>query len=479
MSISSAMNAAISGLRATALGSEVVSTNISNALTPSYGARQLDLASMSNGTAGVSINGISRRMDEGIVSDLRAADAAMQNSQSAVDFFTQVEDIVGLAGDEYGLNGRLAAFEESLIDAASRPDVSERLSAAVSSASRLAEGISDASAEIQEMRTRADTMIAQDVATLNSSLEQVRQLNVQIASTGSAGTSDPTLFDQRQEILDTIGSIVPINVVPKENGAVTIYSEGGAILLDLSAAEFGFDKRNLVTEHQTLEAGTLSGLTMNGQDIKTSALGGGSLSGYFDVRDDFGVEAQTKLDVIARDLVERFQDPSLDSTLNVGDAGLFTDAGAAFDPANEVGLSRRLTLNQAVDPDAGGETWRLRDGLGASTVGAVGDASLLNSYSDSIEASRVPSSSGLGTVSVGFADLIATFSGELATSRSVAEQDLSFTSARHTELTEVQLSQGVDTDQELQNLLVLEQAYAANARVIQAASEMLDTLMGL
>ena len=36
---------------------------------------------------------------------------------------------------------------------------------------------------------------------------------------------------------------------------------------------------------------------------------------------------------------------------------------------------------------------------------------------------------------------------------------------------------GVDTDAELQRLLALEQAYAANARVIKAADSMLNTLL--
>jgi len=36
---------------------------------------------------------------------------------------------------------------------------------------------------------------------------------------------------------------------------------------------------------------------------------------------------------------------------------------------------------------------------------------------------------------------------------------------------------GVDTDAEMQSLLLIEQSYAANARVIQTVSDMLDILM--
>lgn len=480
MSITGAMNAAISGMRAAALGSEIVSNNISNALTSSYGTRAVDLSALSYGaTGGVQIDGISRHMNEGVAADKRLADASQQNAQTAVDFFNQLEDTAGLAGDANGLSGRLAAFEESLISAASRPDATERLSGAVASAQWLIDGIGNASEDIQEMRTDADTQIAQEVTTLNAALEQIEQLNIQITSTLSRSGSSPALLDQRQAVLDTIGSIVPINVVPRDNGAVAIYSEGGAVLLDITAAEIGFSQQNVVTEFQTLESGTLSGLTLNGQDLRMSALGGGSLGGHFEVRDTYGVEAQAQLDALARDLVERFSDPSIDTTLAVGDAGLFTDEGAAFDPADEIGLSSRLKLNSVVDPEVGGEVSRLRDGLGATTTGPAGDATLLNNLRTALETSRIPASGDFGTGAMSSADLLSFFSSSLATSRNSAEQTLTFSSARLTELTELQLSEGVDTDKELQNLLLIERAYAANARVIQAADEMLDTLTRL
>lgn len=38
---------------------------------------------------------------------------------------------------------------------------------------------------------------------------------------------------------------------------------------------------------------------------------------------------------------------------------------------------------------------------------------------------------------------------------------------------------GVDTDQELQALLVIEKNYAANAKVIQTVDDMVSTLLGL
>ena len=43
----------------------------------------------------------------------------------------------------------------------------------------------------------------------------------------------------------------------------------------------------------------------------------------------------------------------------------------------------------------------------------------------------------------------------------------------------MELTQGVDTDAELQELMQVEQAYSANARVMQTMDELLKKLMGL
>ncbi len=113
MSISGAMNAAITGLRAAARGSELVSNNIANALTPTYGRRGLELSSLTIGWGGVRTEAVSRHMNEGIVADRRIADADQQQSQAAVDFFHRMEDIVGIPGSESGLNNRLLSRQAS------------------------------------------------------------------------------------------------------------------------------------------------------------------------------------------------------------------------------------------------------------------------------------------------------------------------------------------------------------------------------
>ena len=73
------------------------------------------------------------------------------------------------------------------------------------------------------------------------------------------------------------------------------------------------------------------------------------------------------------------------------------------------------------------------------------------------------------------ADVLSNISGQ----RQQADIRQSYATTRQAAMTELQLADGVDTDAEMQDLLVIEQAYAANARVIQTIDSLIQTLIGL
>lgn len=484
MTISGALSNAMSGLRAAGRGAELVSSNISNALTPGYGRRVLSLSSSNiGGYGGVRVNGITRIVDAGLASDRRLADAAHGHANQTVNFFARLESLLGTPDNSASLSAQLSGFESSLITAASRPDAPERLTSAVAGARDLANSINKASAGIQDARTKADQTIASQVTELNGALLEIQALNSQITAAQVQNGNVPALLDQRQQIVDRIGALVPVREVPRDNGQIALYTTGGAILIDGKAATIGFEPVNLVTPYMSESAGTLSGLTLNGTSIRTGsengALRGGTIGAQFAIRDEHGVTAQIQLDALARDLVERFQDPSVDATLLAGDPGLFTDQGGAFNSLNEVGLSERLAVNVAVDPDQGGEAWRIRDGVNAIAPGNVGNASLLHSLTDALTAARTPASGTFGGGAFSAINLVSTFASAVGGERTQTEQTLSYASARLTELTERQLADGVDSDDEIARLMVIEQAYAANARVIEAVDEMMQTMLRL
>jgi flagellar hook-associated protein 1 FlgK len=297
------------------------------------------------------------------------------------------------------------------------------------------------------------------------------------------GKDTSTLLDQRQQTIDKINEMVPVRIMDRDNGAVALYSTSGATMLDGKAYEIEFDQTPTIMPHMTQDNGLLSGLTINGQAISTDPdrgpLSGGALSAQFEVRDSQAVEAQAELDSVARDLIERFQDSNVDPTLAPGDPGLFTDGSGAFDPADEVGLAGRIELNGLVSSDGSGETWRLRDGLGATAPGEVGNSSLLNGLVDTLQTSTVPGSSALGSKAVTMSEMFGNLHSSTTSNRVASDSALTFATAQQNTFVSMELAQGVDTDAEMQQLMLIEQAYSANAKIIQAVDDMMATILGI
>lgn len=485
MSIASALNSALSGLSATSRMADVTANNVSNALTEGYARREVQLSASSRGLGGggVSVTGIARQIDSLLLQDLRLASAAMGGRATASAFLSRMDQVMGTADQDGSLSARIATFERSLVEAAARPEVDARLASVVDAARSLTQGLGQIAEAIQTERQAADTKIALDVRRLNDALAGVAELNTRIQTFAASGRETSALKDQRQQLVDSISAIVPVREALRENDKIALYTTGGTILLEGQPVQIVFSATAMITPELSLAAGTLSGLTVNGKPLTTTPAGGrlgeGRLSALFDLRDRQAPEAQANLDALARDLIERVADPAVDPTRAPGAPALFTDNGSAFVPLNEIGLAGRITLNPLVEPDSGGALWRLRDGLGAAAPGPVGFEGRLTAVSGALSAVRVQASGGLSPGARSLAGFASDIASMQAVNRLSAESGTAFAGARAEGLRSALLRDGVDTDQEMQNLLMIEQAYAANAKVIQTVDELIKILLGL
>ena len=477
MSISSALSNALSGLTANARRAEIGAANIANAQTDGYGRRIVETASASIGgaSAGVAVVGITRSINTVILGDRRASDGALAGARQQAQVLRTIEQSIGSVDDPSSLSARLVDLELALEAAAADPASDNRLRTGVRALKDLALAVGQTARTIQTQRARADADIAASVATLNASLAQVEALNSDIGKAVATGRDPSALMDQRQVSIDRISALVPVREVAQSNGKVALWTVGGAQLLDGAAPRIDFSPRSVITADMTLASGALSGLSLSGTPM-TQAVGrltGGALEAQFILRDETLVAQQAAVDAIALDLVGRFSDPAVDPTLTPGAAGLLTDGGGAFIVGNEIGLAQRLSIHLSLDPAGANEIHRLRDGLAATAHGEVGNPAQLHRYLDVLSEQRA---FGGGEALSAF-DRIARTSERLSTDRLVAEQEVAFATARRDSLHAAELEGGVDTDAELQRLLVVEQAYAANARVMQTIDQMMSRLM--
>jgi flagellar hook-associated protein 1 len=231
----------------------------------------------------------------------------------------------------------------------------------------------------------------------------------------------------------------------------------------------------------TLASGALSGLTLDGKPVRRRGLPpfrGRQPRRRLRVRDDIAVTAQARADGLARDIVARFQDPAVDADPRAGCRGSLHRRDRRLRPRERRGSRRPPLRQRAGDPARGGDLWRLRTGLGAAVPPAPwGTRRSSTSLAAATSAIRPPASAALPAVGTSLAGLAAELQSLTSRDGLSAQTELGFASARQETLAALEKRGGVDTDQEMQKLLLIEQVYAANARVITTIDSLINRLL--
>lgn len=492
MTISSALNNALTGLTANARLASVTSGNLANALTPGYGRQSVVLSpSVTAGQAtGVRVDGVVRASDPELTAARRLADGDLARGTATFDALSRLEAVVGADAEPSGLRGRIDAFETALRQLAEAPEVPARQQSAASAATRLAVKFNQISTESVRVREAADGEIARRVDEVNAALRKIARLNRQIQLFTVSGRDSAALVDERARLVDTVAQNVPIRENRTTDDGVELYTTEGVKLVGFTSRSLSFTPTPVMEPGLSFAggAGPLGGLRIGDLDVTpggsgAQAIAGGALAGLFDVRDRIIPEAERQIDSLAADLVLRFQTATVDPTLSPGQPALFTDRGVAFSPADTVGIAARITVNPIADPAQGGNASAFRDGLYALQPRSDGDPTIPQALRDAllrrVDAAAPPATPGVAG-NLTLAERATAVVERTAGSRVSAETEVSSLASARTTLSGEEASRlGVDTDVELQQLIRIEQAYAANAQVIQAASRMLEDLTRL
>ncbi|MEM7060624.1 MAG: flagellar hook-associated protein FlgK [Pseudomonadota bacterium] len=488
MSLSTSFFNALSGMTVNTKMTEIASNNLANALTDGYGRQSVNLGSAALGGRGIGVaeRSITRASALQYTESRRQADGEAANGSVQAEALARLGTQLGEATAEDGLFRRIEALETGLRQLSETPSSAPLQSQVVDAARDLADKFSSISDQALTVRSDADAAIARDVATVNRNLQDIESLNAKIQALSITDTSVPSLIDQRERLIDEVNAIIPVRIQPQDNNVVHLYTAGGQFILQERAQTLEFSRTPVITTPMIYDpagGGALSGLTLRGQDITPGSNNSlqvreGTLAGHFAVRDQITVEHLERVDQFTANMISRFEDPAVDPTITAGDPGLFTDNGAALDLLNIEGLAGRISVNALVDPAEGGDPARLRDGLQSVGPGPLNsDAiprNLLDALSEQVPASGVPglagSLSAFQTIS-GIVELV----GIQRTDAEAEAARLSIT--RETLATSEADQIGVDTDQELQSLIQIEQAFAANVQVVQTASRMLQELL--
>lgn len=493
MSLGLALQTALTGLQAQQQKSAILARNVANATTPGYTRKEVTLASLTVGGEGrgVTVRDVRRSADAHLAREVRTQSSDYAAKAARADALAVYTESIGQPQEERSLSSAVTALETAFLALEELPDNPVQQRAVVDAAVSLANRLNAADDKIKQVRQQADSDIAASVADVNQALVQLEKLNREVKMRTGSGQDTSELEDQRDVLLDRIADQIGIQYFTRSPNELVVMTDGGVTLLDGSARMLEFTPTAVIgstTEYPSM----LSGLKVEGADIAPGSgyplpLKSGRIAGLFAVRDSLMPQARRQIDEIASVLADRFQaaDASIAGT-GLTDTGLFTDGGvrhsrtppySAASPG-PAGLAGRIAVNDLVRVEAGGNPALLRTGIHAATTGDVGDTAQIRSFlgvfqqtvSFDADAGLIPT----GTLK-GFASAAM---GHQQVLRATAANDAKAQSVLLETVETARISKdGVNIEEEMQELLLIEKAFAAAGQVMQAASRMLDTLM--
>ncbi len=497
MSLDGILSTAASGLATVNQQLAVVSQNVANAATPGY---QREVAGQDSLTAGgegygVVIRPATRETDAALQSALNGQNASVAGQQVLNTALAAINVTQGTTGAGNDLASQLGAVSDAFTALSADPSNQANQSAVVRAATTLANGITAQSGAYTTARQGAQDSLATDVASLNAAVSAVGTLSNQIIAAKAAGQSTADLESQRNAQESTAAQLGGLNFLPAANGDVTAVA--GGLVVDTHAATGPFS-----IAAATLGTGSAAPpLLLSGADV-TSQLTSGSIGAQLSLRDTVLPQAQAGLDEFAATLATRLGNQGL--ALFTTPAGSLPVTGGSPVQAGYVGFSSEVTVNPAVVASP-----RLvRDGTQAVAAGTGGAAAFTPnpaggpaSFATLIDnvlqygfgaqaqagtAQPAPNTTGLGangTISLPYAPggTLASFAANLvgaqAQSAGAATTALDTGQAlQNTLQTKLQSETGVSVDTELSNMLVLQNAYGANAKILTAAQSMWTAL---
>jgi flagellar hook-associated protein 1 FlgK len=460
MTLSSALNIASSGLGVAALQTEVTSRNIANADKPGLARKSVATVTTASGQARAGT--IERSVDAMLVRLDRSGRSRLAAASTVAEGIAAYTNHLGQPQDGMSPAAMAEKLRSSLVTLAAFPGQGAAQLQVVSSAKEMARTLVGLTGALGTVTREVDMNLRYDVASANDAMQELAQLNRRV-TLPMDGLAQAQMADRMAGLVDTLSEFMDIQTVTNSQGAISVYTAAGDELVVRDRVN------DLAYDGATgrLTAGTVDltpGVTGRG-------ISDGTLAGLLALRNKVLPSFSDQLDGLAGALVQGFEtaNPLPDGR------GLFTDGGAPYSPAAQRGLAARIAVNPALDPDQGGSPDLLRSGGMPGT--AAGDASRIDAMLRAFSRPVTVGTGGLGeglTLSALAPALVGSQQGVRANAEAAA--DTARAASDTVSAARVNF-EGVNIDDEMQKLLLVQQSYAANAKVLTTVSNMLDTLL--
>jgi flagellar hook-associated protein 1 FlgK len=344
MGLSAAITTAVSGLRATQAGMEVVSQNVANSGTPGYTRRVLNTTErVADGVgAGVNVGQAQRVLDTLVQRQLRLETAGAAYTSVKSDFHASIDGMFDAPGSSQGLPALTAKLNSSVSALVSNPSSYTTKAAVLANASELATSLRSLSDQVQSLRQQAEDAMGLYTWQVNHILQHIKVVTSRM-SDSPANAESASLLDQRDGLIQQLSEFFDLDTYTQSDGRQTISTTGGLRLFDgVNPVKLAFDGRSAVGVESKFDmdpakssVGSLTITDFSGRSVPllgTGAIRSGKFAAYAELRDQVLPEAQTQLDALAAGLATAL------SNTPVAGTPVVSGADSGFD-LNFAGLS--------------------------------------------------------------------------------------------------------------------------------------------
>lgn len=449
---------------------DVTGQNLANVNTPGYSRQTVDIQTSPDISTSIGMVGtgstaeaiqqaVNVLLNNQIVTQQSsggywtAQQSALQSAQTSLDEFLNGTGGTTSSGSngsttDTGLSGQLSGLFNAFQAVATSPTSVATRQALISQAQTLASTFNQIDSQLSATRASLNTSLSNNVASANTLLSGIAQLNKQIASAEFSGGTPNDLLDERQQDLQNLAQLTNIQTSAQANGAVDV-SIGGQTLVSGDQVM------------DTLQTYDASGNGSGQLKVQTATGGvdltltGGSMQGTIDARDGELTTMQNSINTLASSLITQV------NSVNSGGYSLTGTTGTDFfTGADASNISVNALL--ASDPSS-------FQASGSAT--APGDNTIALQLADL--ASATQSNLNNQTFGNSYADTVASFGDALQTANTQVTNQTAVANVLSSQQSSVS---GVNIDQEMTNLMGFQRAYEASAQLVTTINQMMQTV---
>ncbi|MBG6117804.1 MULTISPECIES: flagellar hook-associated protein FlgK [unclassified Sphingobium] len=433
-----------SGTRAYRTAMAAIGENIANASTDGYARRSVTTAESGASTStmvmyvskanfgGTQVTSINRGTDPYLDATVRLTGMGLGSSTARLRWLSDAENALNDTGTGIGalMTGMFQNMEKL---AASPSDTSLRVTT-LDSISRVAQAFNQTAADLEAVSEGIATEAQASVSTVNRSLEALADINNSLLRAQPGTSAYSQLLDSRDAALQDLTENLNVTISFGAHDSAQI-SYGGQTLVQGNVAA------SLVANSNA--DGTLALTLADGTALATPA--NGALGGLFSAASTV-TNRRASLDTIAGQFV---------TDMNAWHAQGVTDAGNAGAALLSYGGSAASVAALITDPAE----------LATRSSNGTLNGNLLTVTS---------TLRGNGSVEQAWTALIATHGNLLAATKS---ENTTAQSRSDQAVAAREAVSGVDLDMEAADLLRIQQAYSASAKILQVAKETIDSIL--